>query len=281
MVPKTPKISVVMASYNGGETLARAIESFSAQTYPAKELIVVDGGSSDNTGEILESCEQWIHHSLSEPDKGILDAWNKGLEHMTGDWAYFQGADDFYFHDNVFADMAQHLVEHEDRSKVVFGIVERVDSHGNFVEWHGKPWDPVRFREFGMCIPHTGTFHHRSLFEDYGQFDAESPVGTPYEFLLRYLKDHDAVYVPLVVASMTVGGESNRPENQLTFVRQDRIAQRQHGTLALNAMILPRSVVHAKAYTKYVLSRVMPDTLFRRTLDAVRKIRGRRRMYDT
>jgi glycosyltransferase involved in cell wall biosynthesis len=279
MIAKRPKISVVMAAYNAAEALPRAIESFSLQTYPAKELIVIDGASTDNTGEILKSYERWIDFSLSEPDKGILDAWNKGLKRITGDWVYFQGADDYYFDENVFANMAGYLAAYEAHSKVIYGIVERVTKRGDFVEWHGLPWDRARFREVGMCIAHTATFHHRSLFDDYGEFDAHLPIGSPYEFLLRYLKDHDAIFVPRVIACMTIGGESNRPENLLAFVRHDRDAQRRHGTLNLNARMISRSVAYAKASTKFALSKIMPDVPYWWTLDMVRAMKGRRRMY--
>ena len=280
MISKTPKISVIMASYNGAATLPRAIESFRAQTYPAKELIVIDGGSTDDTANILKSYDEWIHYSASEPDKGILDAWNKGLKHITGDWVYFQGADDLYYDETVFANMVEHLVAHEAESKVIYGVLQRVNLRGEFVEWLGKPWNAARFREFGMCIPHTATFQHRSLFEEYGEFNADSPIGSPYEFFLRYLKDHDAVFVPVVVASMIIGGESNRPENLLTFVREDRRAQRKHGTLKSNIWILSRSVTFVKAYLKYVLSKFLPNNFYWWTLDFIRMMRGRRRMYS-
>ena len=107
MISKDPKISVVMASYNGAATLPRAIESFRMQTYPAKELIVIDGGSSDKTREILRSYDEWISYSVSEPDREILDAWNKGLKHTTGDWVHFLGTDDYYYDESVFAKIVE------------------------------------------------------------------------------------------------------------------------------------------------------------------------------
>ena len=206
-------------------------------------------------------------------------AWNKGLKHITGDWVYFQGADDLYYDENVFANMVEHLVAHEAESKIIYGILERVNLQGKFVEWLGKPWNAARFRGFGMCIPHTATFQHRSLFEEYGEFNVDSPIGSPYEFFLRYLKDHDAVFVPFVVASMIIGGESNRPENLLTCVREDRRAQRKHGTLTSN-MIVSRSVIYVKAYLKFVLSKILPDFFYWWTLDFIRMMKGRRRMYS-
>ena len=131
-----------------------------------------------------------------------------------------------------------------------------------------------------MCIAQTATFQHWSLFEEYGEFDADRPVGDPYEFLLRYLKDHDAIFVPNVVASMIVGGESNRPENLLTFVRENRRAQRIHGTTKLNILMVSRSVNYAKAFLKYVLSKVLPVAFYLWTLDFIRMMRRRRRMYS-
>ncbi len=229
---------------------------------------------------MTRSYDEWISYSVSEPDRGILDAWNKGLKHTTGDWVHFLGTDDYYYDESVFAKIVELLVAQQAESKVIYGVVERVNRRGDFVEWHGKPWNAVRFRQVGMCIAQTATFQHWSLFEEYGEFDADRPVGDPYEFLLRYLKDHDAIFVPNVVASMIVGGESNRPENLLTFVREDRRAQRIHGTTKLNILMVSRSVSYAKAFLKYVLSKVLPIAFYFRTLDFIRMMRRRRRMYS-
>jgi len=279
MTSKQPKFSAVMASFNGAATLRRSLDSLSRQTHPAKELIVIDGGSSDDTMEIVKSYGDLVTYAISEPDRGILDAWNKGLRHVTGDWIHFLGADDYYYDDMVFENMVEHLAAHQDESKLIYGTIQRVNQQGEFVEWHGQAWNPERFRQVGMCIPHTATFHHRSLFEEYGEFEPDRPVGLVYEYLLRYLKDHDAVCVPLVVACMIVGGESNRPENHLTFVRETFRAQRIHATMKPNAYMLSRGQAYLSALVKYVLGRSLPDPVYFGTLDCIRKVRGRRPMY--
>lgn len=280
MTSKTPKFSAVMASYNGAATLRRSIESLRRQTYPAKELIVVDGGSTDETMEIVKSYGDLVSYAISEPDRGILDAWNKGLKHVTGDWIHFLGADDYYYDDMVFENMVEHFADHQHESKLIYGTIQRVNRNGEFVEWHGQPWNPERFRQVGMCIPHTAAFHHRSLFEEYGDLEPDRPIGLVYEYLLRYLKDHDAVCVPIVVACMIVGGESNRPENHLAFVRETFRAQRIHGTTKPNVYMLARGRSYLSALVKYGLGKALPDPLYFHTLDFIRKIRGRRPMYS-
>ena len=279
MTSKDPKFTTVIASYNAAATLRRSIESLRSQTYPAKELIVVDGGSSDDTMEIVKSYGDLVSYAISEPDRGILDAWSKGLKQRTGDWVHFLGADDYFHDDMVLESIAEQRAIRRQESKLVYGRIQRVNRNGEFVEWLGQSWNADRFRQVGMCIPHTATFHHRSFFEEYGDLERDRPIGLPYEYLLRYLKDHDAVSVPIVVACMTVGGESNRPENHLAYVRETFRAQRIHGTAKPNIYMLARGQSYLSALVKYALGKALPGPFYFRTLDFIRKIRGRRPMY--
>jgi glycosyltransferase involved in cell wall biosynthesis len=88
-------ISVIVAVFNGAKTLQQCIDSVAGQTYPHKELIVIDGGSIDGTREILEGDATKLAYWVSEPDRGIYHAWNKALARARGDWICFLGADDY------------------------------------------------------------------------------------------------------------------------------------------------------------------------------------------
>ncbi len=91
----TPSLSIIVAVYNAFHTIGRCIESVTAQTYPYRELIVIDGGSTDGTVEILRQKSDQIQYWVSEPDTGICNAWNKGVQKARGEWIGFLGADDF------------------------------------------------------------------------------------------------------------------------------------------------------------------------------------------
>ena len=91
---RLPRISVVIAVYNGAQTIQRALDSIFEQTYRDLEVVVIDGGSTDGTQAILEHNASQIAYWVSEPDRGVYNAWNKALDHVTGDWVCFLGADD-------------------------------------------------------------------------------------------------------------------------------------------------------------------------------------------
>ncbi|MDL5501794.1 MAG: glycosyltransferase, partial [Candidatus Methanoperedens sp.] len=99
--------------YNGAKTLQRCIDSVSNQSYLNKELIIIDGGSTDGTIEILRSSQDKITYWQSGPDNGIYDAWNKALDHARGDWICFLGSDDYLWKSNVFEEIMPHLVKAE------------------------------------------------------------------------------------------------------------------------------------------------------------------------
>ena len=93
---KYPLISIIVAVYNGEKTLQRCIDSVFSQTYPHKELIIIDGGSTDGTVDILQTNNDKITYWKSEPDNGIYQAWNKALDHAKSDWICFLGSDDYF-----------------------------------------------------------------------------------------------------------------------------------------------------------------------------------------
>src|SRR3990172_6849742 len=90
-----PLISIIVAVYNGKATLQQCIDSVAQQTYPNKELVIIDGGSNDGTVELLEKNRSKFSYWISEPDRGIYNAWNKGLVQAHGEWVCFLGADDY------------------------------------------------------------------------------------------------------------------------------------------------------------------------------------------
>ena len=96
-----PKISIIVAVYNSKKTLQRCIDSVFSQTYPHKELIIIDGGSTDGTVDILRANNDKITYWKSEPDNGIYQAWNKALDHAKSDWICFLGADDYLWKPKV------------------------------------------------------------------------------------------------------------------------------------------------------------------------------------
>ena len=231
MVENGPKITVITAVYNSSQTLQRCLNSFARQDYPHKELVVIDGGSSDGSADIIRGNEDLISYWESKPDRGVYHAWNKALDHITGDWVHFLGSDDIYYAPNTLSRAVKWLKSCQPTVLVAYGRAAVVTETGDLVEMKGEPWQTTKTalrRE--MSIPHPGVFHHRSLFEIRGKFDENFQIAGDYEFLLRELKSCDALFMPdLVVTNTTVGGLSSTPGLTLIARREDAMARRING----------------------------------------------------
>lgn len=225
-----PLISVVVSVFNGAATLQRCLDSVAAQTYPGRELIVIDAGSTDGTLDILKRNASRFAYWISEPDKGIYHAWNKALPHARGDWICFLGADDYFWSSEVLDRLSGVLATAWPRFRVVYGKVAVVTASCAEIVRLGEPWPSARarFRQM-MSIPHPGLMHHRTLFTDHGSFDESFRVAGDYEFLLRELATNDALFVPdVVVAGVMQGGVSATPQGRLQALRECREAQHRH-----------------------------------------------------
>jgi glycosyltransferase involved in cell wall biosynthesis len=169
----TPRLSIIISTLNAARTLARCLDSISAQLFRDFEVIIVDGGSVDDTGAISARYGPLISQFQSEPDSGIYDAWNKALEIARGDWICFIGADDWYTSPNALGKFAAAAAYPE--ITLVTARTAMTDSGGTVVRTYGVAWDAGRMKRY-MCIAHPGAWHHRSLFNAYGSFFSGLPA---------------------------------------------------------------------------------------------------------
>ena len=227
---KRPFFSIIVAVYNGAKDLPRCLQSVAAQTFSSRQLVVMDGGSTDGTVEILGKNNNLIDYWKSDVDRGIYHAWNKALDHAEGEWICFLGADDRLLGTDALERMAGRLEAAYPRYRVVYGKVDYVNSQGLVLDIKGKPWSHARRNFFSeMTLPHQGVLHHRNLFEEYGRFDESFRIAGDYEFLLRELKDRDALFVPEVhFAAMQVGGASSSLEGAKACLKEFARAREKH-----------------------------------------------------
>jgi glycosyltransferase involved in cell wall biosynthesis len=240
-----PLISIIIAVYNGKNTLQQCIDSVSQQTYLNRELIIIDGGSNDGSVELLGENDDKISYWLSEADNGVYSAWNKGLLIAQGDWICFLGSDDYFWDNSVLERMVLKLQAIPADISVAYGQIMLVNDDGQSQRTIGESWSLLResFKQ-NMCIPHVGTMHRRSLFQQHGNFDESFQIAGDYEFLLRELKTADAIFIPDIVSvGQRLGGISTVAENRFHTLREVWRAQR------LNGQLLP------KAYLRHELLR--------------------------
>ena len=201
---RPPLVTIITATFNAAATLQACLDSVRAQDYPHLEHLILDGGSKDGTLEILKEYAQpgtWI----SESDRGIYDAWNKGLARARGEWIAFVGADDRLLPGAVSAYM-QLAAEHPE-AMYLSSRVRWVGPNGR-TRLIGGPWRWPRFQRY-MCTAHVGSMHRRSLFEQYGEYDISLPIVADYEMLLRAGPNLRTAFLDEVTVEMQGGGNSD------------------------------------------------------------------------
>jgi glycosyltransferase len=204
------KISIVTPVYNDPR-VARALDSIIAQKCNAEiELVVIDGGSEQPTLEVLERYRQHIDILVSERDRGVYDAMNKGIKLATGDVIGILNADDRYNDDQVLKDVAS--VMKNPRVDACYGDLVYVDAQDRVIRyWKSGSCCRIRFY-FGWMPPHPTFFVRKLVYEQYGDFDLNFPIAADYELMLRFILKHKIYveYIPRVLVRMSVGGQSNR-----------------------------------------------------------------------
>ncbi len=206
------KISIITVCYNSAKTIGDTLSSVARQTYENIQHIVVDGGSGDSTLDVVNVEGRHVAIVLSEPDKGIYDAMNKGIGLASGDIIGFINADDFYTSPDVLASVA--AVFNDPNVDACYGdlmYVRKNDISSVVRYWKSNIFIPGTF-ESGWCPPHPTFFVRREIFERFGMFDLTFKIASDFELMMRFLEVHKvrAKYIPGVIVKMRLGGTSNR-----------------------------------------------------------------------
>lgn len=232
-------ISVVTAVFNARETISSALTSVAGQTWPAVEHVVIDGASTDGTLEVLRASLDARAVLVSERDRGIYDALNKGIARSSGEVIGFLHADDVYADDRVleriaaaFADPAVGAV-YGDLQYVRKDDLDRVVRH-----WQSSSFSDRKLA-WGWMPPHPTLYVRRAWYERVGGFDIGYRIAADYHLMLRLFSQAglNPVYIPEVLVKMRLGGASNRSiGNVLRKSREDFDALRRTGVGALGGV---------------------------------------------
>ena len=202
-------ISIIIATYNASDTILKCLDSIENEINSDCELIIIDGNSTDNTLDLLNKKKGLIDVLISEPDKGIYDAWNKGIERSKGKWIMFLGADDILLPGSIksYFNVLTKLNK-DNEPDYICARNEYVDEDGNLIMMLGKPviWDNMR--KMNMAA-HVGSLHNKfRLFNQVGLYDLKFKICGDYELLLRKKEKLKSIFVPNIIARMYTGGMS-------------------------------------------------------------------------
>lgn len=251
------KISIITVCFNSGETIRTAIESVLAQKYKDVEHIVIDGGSTDDTLTILKEYQYGISRIVSEPDRGIYDAMNKGIALASGDFIGILNSDDFYPHNQVLNEVVETHLNYPDVDILLGGVDFVSSGQLNKVTRHypALPFKPWKLR-FGLMPPHPGAFIKKTAYKTVGHYKTDYRIGADFDFFVRAFllcklsyKTIDRHWVRMRVGGVSTSGFSSYRVTTTEMLRSFR----ENGLYTNIVFVLSRLPVKKLQMLKYCL----------------------------
>lgn len=230
-----PKFSIITVTYNAAKVLEDTIQSIVTQTYKNMEYIIVDGGSTDGTLDIIRKYREHIHTVISEPDKGLYDAMNKGIKQATGDYLCFLNAGDGLHEDDTLQLMV-HSITGNQLPDVLYGETEIVDSNGHFLHKRRlSPPERLTWKSFkkGMLVCHQAFFAHRDLAEPY---DLQYRFSADFDWCIRIMKKAENLHNTHITIIDYLNEGMTTQNHKASLKERFRIMAKHYG--------LPSTVMH-------------------------------------
>lgn len=205
------KISIVTVCFNSIKFIENSILSVVNQSYQDIEYIIIDGGSTDGTIDVIKKYDNYIYKWISEADNGIYDAMNKGISLATGDIIGILNSDDSFFNNNVISEISSFFLSNISLDAVISNIVF-INNHNKIIRYYSSQnWKTIKFA-WGFMPPHPSFFCKRKFFENLGAYKTDYKIAADFELLLRYLQIHKIKfqYIPLITTKMRMGGASTK-----------------------------------------------------------------------
>lgn len=198
-------ISIIIATFNAEKVLERCLKGLKLQKKDEVEILIIDGASTDHTVSIVKKNLGVVDIILSEPDRGIYDAWNKGIKLAHGKYIMFLGADDYLYPDAI-SSYLDFISKMKADCDIISAKSEFVDSKGRIMKVIGEKFSYHRHK-VNMYIVHGTCLHNKILFERYGMFSLRYKVCADYEFFMR-LENVNSAFMNKVVMKFYAGGAS-------------------------------------------------------------------------
>jgi glycosyltransferase involved in cell wall biosynthesis len=224
---KEPKISIITVSCNSAKTIKDTIESIISQDYENIEYIIIDGGSTDGTVDIIKKYADKISYFVSEPDKGIYDAMNKGIKAANGDIVGILNSDDFYPNNYILSIVSKAFSKNS--CDAVYGdlvYVDKINISKINRYWQAGEYTTSKIKN-GWMLPHPTFFVKKRFYNKYGLYNTEFKSAADYEMILKLLYKHNinVIYIPMILVKMREGGISNiNLWNRIRANKEDSLA---------------------------------------------------------
>jgi len=273
VLPNQPRITVITVTFNAEKEFPATLQSVCSQSYPNVEFVVIDGGSTDGTLDQIRQAGDGIDFWISEPDKGIYDAFNKGSRNSTGEWIFFLGAGDIFYADDVLDKVANAAGSTAPGTEMLYTRVCLTRSDGSIVEFLNLPWEQMRGQWVGgrpMIPHHQGVFHSRALVER-DPFDVTYKVAADSKLMIKSILRAQPVFVDVVASYVPIGGVSTTPKYFMRTASEIRRANRDAGVRNFPHELL----FYLNCRIKSLFYKVMGDALTKQTIDKFRQMTGR------
>lgn len=234
------KFSVITVSRNSVETIERAIRSVSQQDWPNIEHIVIDGGSTDGTLEVLQTYYSKLSYMISEPDHGIYDAMNKGILQASGDVICFLNSDDQYVSDTVLSEVALRMDQYGvDALMGDVSYFHKSNPMRTVRRYQSSRFSPKRLA-WGWMPAHPALFLRKKIFDSVGGFKIDYRISGDFEFIVRAFKKYEPTYMnfPEVLVRMQVGGVSTGGWRSKILLNQEMLRACQENGVRTNLPML-------------------------------------------
>lgn len=201
-----PLVSVITVVFNGEQHLEETILSVIKQNYDNVEYIIVDGGSTDGTLEIIKRYEDQIDYWVSEPDSGVYDAMNKGIRLAAGEWINLMNCGDVFSDGSLLKTVFSE--KFDPKIHLLYGEAITENKQFNITKVIGKELDSIEDFYYGMPLCHQAVFHRRQAFKKYGLFDLKYKIAADYVWLCMFFDEafENAQYIDQVIANYEHGG---------------------------------------------------------------------------
>jgi len=237
------KVTIITICYNRVKTIEKSIQSVLSQDYTDIEYIVIDGNSSDGTQKVIEKYQHQIAHYVSEPDKGMYDAINKGLALATGDIFGLMHSDDEFYDKQVVSK----IIAAFNVSIVIDGVygdgiyISNDDSERIIRNRIGGPLSIAKIK-CGWLPLHPTVYLRKSIIEKYGNYNLGFKIASDTEFLLRYLFKHQVnmTYVNSYFVKMRIGGLSTSRSRAIQVLNEDYRIYKFHGLPGFKTVLLKK-----------------------------------------